>query len=278
MSDIFREVEEEVRRERFEEIWKQYGDYIIAGVALVIIAIAGWQLYTRYETNQRLKASETLIAAQQAATASDYGKATPELATLAKDAADGYAKMAKLSQAGVLAQQGQDIEALQIYKAIAADDSGTIGNVATIRAAWIMADSAPRAEVEALLAPLLAPVDVTTYSYLVIWHTETKPNAWRFAAREILAYADYHNGQFKQAQAEFKALTDDKDAPQAQRARAGAMAAFLRNGGLSDFGTMPAPPPPPAPATPPAPGAVAPPAPSNAPPGTAVPPTGPTPK
>ena len=59
MSDIFREVEEDVRRERFEQIWKQYGDYIIAGVAVIVIAIAGYELWQRYEETQRLKSSET---------------------------------------------------------------------------------------------------------------------------------------------------------------------------------------------------------------------------
>ena len=38
MSDIFREVEEDVRRERLEKIWKEYGDYIVAALALLILA------------------------------------------------------------------------------------------------------------------------------------------------------------------------------------------------------------------------------------------------
>ena len=32
MSDIFREVEEDVRRERFEKLWKAYGNYAIAAL------------------------------------------------------------------------------------------------------------------------------------------------------------------------------------------------------------------------------------------------------
>ncbi|HEY4986280.1 MAG TPA: tetratricopeptide repeat protein, partial [Bradyrhizobium sp.] len=62
MSDIFREVEEEVRRERLEKIWKLYGDYIVAGIALLVIAVAGYELYARYQANQRMQASETFMA------------------------------------------------------------------------------------------------------------------------------------------------------------------------------------------------------------------------
>src|ERR1700761_3678607 len=95
LSDIFSEVEEEVRRERFEQLWKQYGDYVIAGAALVVIAVAGWQIWDRYETNQRLKASETLIAAQAMSEAGAADRANAVLAPIAKDSMvlGGYPEM-----------------------------------------------------------------------------------------------------------------------------------------------------------------------------------------
>lgn len=241
MSDIFREVEEEVRRERFEQIWKQYGDYIIAGVALIIIAVAGWQLWTRYDLNQRQKASETLIAAQQLADSGNFVKSAPAFEVLAKDGPGGYAKMAKLSQANALLRLGRRSEAVAIYKAVAADDGGPIGSLALVRAAWIVAEDSPRADVTALLQPISGA-----------------DNPWRHSVREILAYADYHAGDIKKAQGEFQALADDREAPESLRRRVTAMAVFLKNGGMQNFGTVPPPAPPPAPA--PIPGAPAAPA------------------
>ncbi|MBL6938078.1 MAG: tetratricopeptide repeat protein [Alphaproteobacteria bacterium] len=262
MSDIFHEVEEEVRRERFEKLWKQYGDYIIAGVALIIIAIAGYELWTRYQESQRIKTSESLILAQELADSGNFVKSTETFNTLAKDAPGGYAEIARLSRAGVLLAQRKNDDALTIYKQIAADDQGPLGGLATIRAAWILAETASPAEVQSFVAPLLKPVEITTYSWWVIPHTRTEPNAWRFAAQEVLAYADYHAGLTQKAQAAFAVLGDDKDAPEGARRRAQAMATFLKNGGLANFGTVP----PPAPETPPAtptPGAPAMPAPTN---------------
>ncbi len=234
MSDIFREVEEDVRRERFEQIWKQYGDYIIAGVALIVIAIAGYELWQRYEANQKLKASETFIAAQQLADTGNLAQATAAFTIVAKDAPDGYAKMARLSQAGALLASGQNSEAVMIYKSIASDDNGLVGDIARIRAGWALAPGGPRADLETILAPL---TDATS--------------PWRFSAREIFAYADFHSGNTAKAQNEFQSLADDKSAPQAMRARCGAMASFLKNGGMADYGTVPPPvTPPAAPATP----------------------------
>jgi hypothetical protein len=157
LSDIFREVEEEVRRERFEQIWKQYGDYIIAGVALVVIAVAGYELWLRYEANQKLKASETFIAAQQLADGGNVNQASAAFGVVAKEAPDGYAKLARLSQAGVLEIGGQRSEALAIFKSIAKDDEGLIGSVARLRGGWILAADGPRADMDQLIAPLTEP-------------------------------------------------------------------------------------------------------------------------
>ncbi|MEI9997138.1 MAG: tetratricopeptide repeat protein [Rhizomicrobium sp.] len=228
MSDIFQEVEEEVRRERFEQLWKQYGDYVIAGVALIFIALSGYLLWDKYQNNERLKASETLIAAQELADSGDFTRANPAFATVAKDAPGGYAEMARLSEAGTLLRAGRRPEAIQLYKSIAAKDSGPIGAVALIRAGWAMAGNASRDDVANLLAPLTTPT-----------------SAWRHSAGEIIAYADYHAGQILRAQAEFQAIADDKDATDAMRRRADAMAKFLKQGGFANFGTVP---PPPAPA------------------------------
>jgi len=269
LSDIFHEVEEEVRRERFEKLWKQYGDYIIAGAALIIIAIAGYELWTRYQESQLVKASETLILAQQLADSGNFVKSTQSFATLAKDAPGGYGEIARLSNAGVLMAQNKRDDALKIYKDIAAEDTGPLGRLALLRAGWVEAETASPGEVQTLLAPLLQPMTVTTYTLWVIPDTRTEENPWRFAAREVLAYADFHGGLAQQAAGEFKALADDKNAPSGTRQRAAAMATFLKNGGLANYGTVPLPPTPPA-------------APSNAPPGVAPPasnaPTGTPPK
>lgn len=239
MSDIFREVEEEVRRERFEQLWKQYGDYVIAGVALVVIAIAGFELWQRYETNQRLKASETMIAAQDLAESGDFARANSALGVVAKDAPKGYAEMARLSEAGALVRAGRRDEAVQIYKSVAADDSGPLRGVALVRAGWAGVDTLSKSDLQTLLAPLTGP-----------------GNPWRPAAGEILAFADYRSGAILDAQKDYRALADDKDASEAMRRRAAAMADFLKEGGTGNFGTVPPPaatPPSPAPTGPTAP-------------------------
>ena len=46
-NDTFlREIKEEMDRERLEKIWKRYGTLIVGAGALVVVAVAGFQIWT----------------------------------------------------------------------------------------------------------------------------------------------------------------------------------------------------------------------------------------
>lgn len=232
MSDIFREVEEDVRKERLEKLWKAYGDYIIAVLVLAVLGVAGWQLWLRYEAAQRGKASAAFVAAQHD---TKPAEAAAAFAALVKSSPPGgYGELAKLSQADALPATGKTGDAIALYKEIAASDAGPVGATARLRAAWLEADTASRADLAALLAPI---------------NTDSSP--WRQMAREVLAYSDYKAGKTMVAGAAFAALANDPDSPDALKSRARAFAAFLQNGGARDFGTVPPPAAVPAPGTPP---------------------------
>jgi hypothetical protein len=223
VTDIFHEVEEEVRRERYELLWKKYGDHIIAVVAVIAIAVAGYKFWQRYEAQQLLNASAQYSAAEKLAENGNGTAAAQEFASLAKSAPRGYAELARLAEAGALLGAGNRNDGLTLYKSIANSDS-PLADVARVRAAWATVDTSPRPEIQSLLAPLLAP-----------------SNAWRFAAGEIMAYADYRAGDLKQSQAEYDRLGKDTNAPSTIRARAQAMATFIAAGGDKEFGSVPKP-------------------------------------
>ena len=219
MSDIFREVEEDVRRERLEQFWKRHGNWLIALAVLVLLGVGGWQLWLRHEAEIRDRTSLAFVAAQRINTPHEAESA---FADLAKTARGGYGLLAKLSQANAMFSQGQIGPAIALYKEIAQADSGPLGAVARLRAAWALADNTSRQAVADLLAPL-----------------DTPTSAWRPMAREVLAFADYRGSRLKQAQSEFQALADDGEAPDGLRGRARTMAAFLANGGAADSGVVP---------------------------------------
>jgi hypothetical protein len=44
VSDIFREIDEEVRREQFMKLWERYGNLLIAACVVLVVAVAGWRM------------------------------------------------------------------------------------------------------------------------------------------------------------------------------------------------------------------------------------------
>ena len=221
MSDIFREVEEDVRREKLEKFWKAYGDYVIALVALIILGIAGFELWQRYQASQRDKAAIAFAAAQRI---TDPRQAANAFADLAKTTPDGYRLLSRLEQANSMLAGGQRETAVAVYKEIADQDKGGIGAVARIRAGWATADTASRTDLQTLLAPL-----------------ETQSSVWKPMADEILAYTDYRTHDLAKATTEFDALANSPTTPGALKSRARAMASFLKQGGDKNVGTVPQP-------------------------------------
>lgn len=224
MSDIFHEVEEEVRRERLDKIWKEYGDYIVAAACLVVIAAAGFQLWRVYEQRESAKASEAFTQAENLYESGQTDLAAQSFAHIAATAPGGYAAVARLQEADAMMASGKNADAIALYKRIATGDNQLLGEVARLHQAWAIVDTAPRNEVQTVLAPLTDP-----------------SSAWHNTAREILAYSDYRNGDIDKAAREFTSLAAAPGLTGQLHVRAVAMATFLNAGGDKNYGTVPSP-------------------------------------
>lgn len=218
MTDIFREVEEDVRRERVEKVWKAYRIPLIGLVVLTFVGVAGWQVWQRHDLEARQTTADQFMAAQRITNPRDAANAFHDLTNAPK----GYSLLAKLAQANAQFAAGQRAEAIALYKDIADSDTGNLGMVARLRAAWGQADSLSRPELATLLAPLNQP-----------------NSAWHPLAQEVLAYADYHALDMKSALTKYQALVLDPQAPTGLRERAKAMTTFLMAGGPIHYGTVP---------------------------------------
>jgi hypothetical protein len=156
LSDIFQEVDEEVRREQLKKLWERYGGLLIAACVLVVVATAGWRTY---EWWQGKKAAEAGSAFQAAVALSTEGKAKEAEDAFAKIATDGtssYRMLAKFREAAEMT--GRDPKgAVALYDQLAGDSSlGVLQDLAALRAATILVDTAPYSEIVQRLEPLSA--------------------------------------------------------------------------------------------------------------------------
>jgi len=155
VSDVFREVDEEVRREQLKKLWERYQYLIIGVVFLVVVGVGGWRLY---EWNQMRQAGQLGTQFENAIALGDAGKHEEAEKVFARIAADGtpaYRALARIRQAAQLAQIDAPA-ATETYRQISADSSveQVFRDLASLRAAGLLIDAGSYADARKLLEPL----------------------------------------------------------------------------------------------------------------------------
>ena len=204
MTDIFHEVDEEVRRERLKKLWERHGNYLVAACVLVVIGVGAWRGYEWWQAKQ---AAQSGAAFEQAVTLAEAGKhqeAVAAFAKLATDATAGYRVLARLREAAELAPTDSKA-AVAAYDAIAADNRAgqVIQDLAALRASFLLVDTAPYAEIVKRLEPLTAA-----------------DRPFRHSAREILALSAWKAGDISTARRWTDMMMGDPLTPPGQRSRA----------------------------------------------------------
>jgi hypothetical protein len=155
VTDIFREVDEEVRREQLKKLWQRYGAYAIAAAVLLVVAVGGWRAYDWWETKKAAEAGAAFDAAAALAEQGKHDEAEAAFAKLAADSPASYRVLARFREAEELA--GRDAKAaLALYDQLAGDASigPVMQDLAALRAGAIVVDTAPYDEVRQRLEPL----------------------------------------------------------------------------------------------------------------------------
>jgi hypothetical protein len=157
LSDIFQEVDEEVRREQLKRLWDRYGVLLIAACVLVVLAVAGWRTYEWWEGKKAAEAGSAFQAAVVLSTEGKSKEAEESFAKLATTGTPSYRMLAKLREASETARRDPKA-AVAIYDQLAAD--GSLGQVlqdlAALRAATVLVDTVPYSEIAQRLEPLTA--------------------------------------------------------------------------------------------------------------------------
>lgn len=205
-ESLFREIDEDIRRERYAKLWKQYGSYLIAALVLLLAGIAGYSIWQERSTEQRAQAAEQFSAAMRLAN-KDQTAAEAQLSALASDGPSGYAILAALQRATLLAKaDGQAARAA--YQGIqrSTDDP-------------MYRDLAVLLEVMVALQRETLPIDVDALQ-AKLQPLALDSNPWRFSARELMALLAWKSGHSAEARTQFDALVADPQTPAAMRERA----------------------------------------------------------
>jgi hypothetical protein len=215
MSDsdnIFREVEEDLRREQLAQLWDRYGIFVLIAAAGVIVLVGAFTGYKWYLAKQAQENGSAFFRITEQVQDQKYGDASGALDKFVKEAPSGYRLLARLELAALRVKEGRKADAVALYDEVAADSGadGILKDFARVQAAALRVDEADPAEIARRLAKL---------------DEDTSP--WRYSARELLALSAYRSGNGAESEKLLTRILSDPFAPAEMRRRAESLLALL---------------------------------------------------
>ena len=212
MSDIFREVDEELRQDRLQAFWKKHGWLIVIAAAGIVLGVAGARFYQSWDRAQSGEAGAKYSEAIQLLREDDRSSGLAALDELSQDSYAEYPTLARLRSASAMVEAGDGKAAVDAFDAVAADEGvdPILRDLARIRAAFVLVDEATPDEIQRRLEPL----------------TEIE-GPWRHSARELIALSLYRAGNYAEADAEYDRVMSDPAVPVGPRGRAEMMRALI---------------------------------------------------
>ncbi len=204
MSDIFREVDEDVRDERFAKLWQKFQVPVIVLAVLIVAASGGWRYYETARVRQAEEAGARFEAAVQLVRDGKAAEADAAFASIIQQGPAGYALLSRFRQANAMAARDA-LGAVKLYDAISGD--GTVPvlmqDIARLRAAALRLDDADTNELNQRLGSLAQTA-----------------GPFRHSAREYLALAALKSNDLEAAGRWLDAIIVDTQSPLAMRQRA----------------------------------------------------------
>lgn len=214
MTDLFEEVEEQLRSDRYRSLARRTLPWVLAVAAAALIAVLAYWGWDTWRNKAIAEASEQYHAGAQAFVQGDEAKAKQIWTEVSKSSAGGYKSLALMQLASFELRDNKTESAVQLLdQAADAAPDDLLGDVARLKSAFAVLDTAPYKDVEARLTPLMK---------------EGRP--YRVQAREALAFAKMLAGDMSGARGDFVVLQQSLDAPDGVRARAQAAVSLIDSG------------------------------------------------
>jgi hypothetical protein len=211
VSELFDEVDEDVRRDQLKKLWDRYSIYIVAGALLIVAAVGGWRGYEYLEAKKAAEAGAAFDAAVELSEQNKHAEAEAAFTKLAATAPSGYRTLARLRAAAEVASRDPQA-AVKMYDDISADRSvGTAEqDLAKIRAAGLLLETATYPNMLQRLEAAAAP-----------------EATFRHSARELLALSAWRANDTAAARQWLDMIANDGETPSGLRSRAEALQALL---------------------------------------------------
>lgn len=214
MVDVFDQVEEELRSDRYKRLARTWLP-VAGGVLLVaLIAALAWWGWQKMETSKADKASIAYQRGLESLESNNLVGADAAFVQAADEGNAAYKALALQHRAGIAVQQNRIPAAVELFdEAAAASRDPLLRDGAAYKAALLLMDTASLEDVQARLEPLTE---------------EGRP--FRAFAREALAMAQLQHGKTAEARSTLVVLKNSLDTPRELSQRAELAIASIDDG------------------------------------------------
>ena len=208
MVDVFEQVEEDLRSDRWRRILRKWGPVVGGVLAVALVVALAWWGWDSLETSKANKASVAYDRGMEALQAGNATGADSAFAEAARAGNGAYKALALSQQAGLALQRNNKDEAIRLFdEAAKASRDPLLSDQATLKAVFLMMEGRIDAAKMTLIQERLEPLTA-----------EKRP--LRAFAQEALAMAQLQMGQVQPARAAFVQLQLGQDVPEQVRQRA----------------------------------------------------------
>ena len=200
MSDIFQEIDEDLRQDKVARLWKAYGKYLVALAVFIILVIASYRFIEHKNEKNREQTSELYELASETDRSGNKKAAIELFSDEMFDENIGYSIISRLKKAA-LAKSNNDLEGAEI-----------------VLKEIITNEDIPLYLRDLARLKLFASDSDNNSSQLEVLIEEEGP--WKFLALELKGGIQLEGGNLKEARSIFKELTDDANTPNNLRRRA----------------------------------------------------------
>ena len=204
MAEIFNEIDEDIRRERYLKLWKTYGKYLIISIVLFLVGVSAYIAWKNYDQNKRRTEGKKFEKSVELVRSNNITQGILSFEKLANSSSSGYHTLALFHQAGSYLKSGDSKKAIDIYRKLVTDSKADriLQDLAALYLVTLRFDDASDEEISQLLSPLLIA-----------------GNPWNSSALELEGFRLIKKGKLLDAKNIFKKLSEDLKAPVGIRSR-----------------------------------------------------------
>ena len=212
--DLFDEVEEQLRSERYKNLALKFAPFAVIAVIALVVLIGGFWGWNYFQTKSQSQESQTYAAGLAALDTNDLAGAQSKFEAASKAGPKAYRALALMQLGGRALEKNDAKGAAALFdQAAALGADPLVSDAARLKSAFALLDTAPYAEMESKLTPLAK---------------DGRP--YRILAKEGLAFAKVSANNMTGARSDFVALSLLTETPADIRERAERMVALIDSG------------------------------------------------